>query len=281
MRLLLPSLLALCASCASLGPNHRAVDTLDGSTVDLAAMADVLAGADVVFLGEYHDSDVGHRLQLELTERLLERRPGLVLSMEMFERDAQNQLDLYLTGGIDEATFLERARPWPNYEEHYRGAVELARREGLRVLAANCYRPLASRVAKQGRWSVVGDPWVARRIDAGPGRYRDKFVGLMGAHADQMGSALDDFFAAQCAKDDTMAESIDRELAAHGDDLPLVVHWCGAFHSDEGLGTVERLIARRPGVKVGLVTMVRTDSPGRDLTDEERGLADFVLMVPQ
>jgi len=257
------------------------VDTLHGSTVDLDAMADVLAGADVVFLGEYHDSDLGHRLQLELTELLLERRPGLVISMEMFERDAQNQLDLYLGGGLDEATFLERSRPWPNYREHYRGAVELARREGLRVLAANCYRPLASRVAKQGRWSVVGDPWVAQSIDAGPGRYRDKFVGLMGDHAGQMGSALDDFFAAQCAKDDTMAESIARELASHDAAPPLVVHWCGAFHSDEGLGTVERLVARRPGVKVGLVTMVRTSSRGRGLTDEERGLADFVLMVPE
>jgi uncharacterized iron-regulated protein len=280
MRLQLPALLPLLFACNALGPDHRTIDALANAPVDLDHMADVLVGADVVFLGEFHDNDIGHELQLALTERLLARRPDLVVSLEMFERDAQTILDLYLEGAVDEETFLARARPWPNYAEHYRPVVELARRHGLRVLAANCYRPLASRVAKQGRWSIAGDPWAAQRVDAEAGPYKDKFVGLMGDHATDMGAALDNFFAAQCVKDDTMAESIARELTAHGQDRPLVVHWCGAFHSDEGLGTVERLEARLPGVRVGLVTMITSRSRTRPLTDAERGQADFVWLVP-
>ncbi len=275
--LVLPLLLA---SCAALTPSQRSIETRSGDRIGLDEMADSLAGADVVFLGEFHDSDVGHDLQLALTRRLLARRPDLVVSLEMFERDAQTALNLYLAGGLDEATFLERARPWPNYAQHYRPVVELARSRGLPVLAANCYRPLAARVAKQGRWSIAGDPWAAQRVDAGPGAYRDKFVGLMGDHATGMGSRLDDFFAAQCVKDDTMAESIARVLEEAGEERPLVVHWCGSFHSDGGLGTVERLLARRPDARVGLVTMVHSASGSRPLTEQERTLADYVWLVP-
>lgn len=280
MRTLHLALPLILASCANLTPGQRSIETHSGARIDLDGMADSLAEADVVFLGEFHDSDVGHSLQLALTRRLLARRPGLVVSLEMFERDAQTALDLYLAGGLDEAAFLERARPWPNYARHYRPVVELARHRGLGVLAANCYRPLASRVAREGRWSIAGEPWAAQRVDAGPGPYRDKFVALMGDHASGMGSRLDDFFAAQCVKDDTMAESIARVLEESGEERPLVVHWCGSFHSDEGLGTVERLRARLPQVKVGLVTMIESRSATRPLSDQERRQADFVWLVP-
>jgi uncharacterized iron-regulated protein len=260
------------------GARWSAVDTATGETVDLETMADALVDMDVVFLGEEHDNSVGHELQLALTQLLLERRGSLVISLEMFERDAQNLLDLYLAGAIDEAYLLEHGRPWPNYAEHYRPLVELAKAEGLPVLAANCYRPLASRVGKQGRWSVVGEPWAAARVDAGPGAYRDKFVGLMGEHAADMGKGLDKFFAAQCLKDETMAESIARVLAE--EPRPLVVHLNGYFHSDGGLGTVERLLHRVPDARVGLVTMISGVPVHREVTEDERERADYVWRVP-
>ncbi|MDA1265614.1 MAG: ChaN family lipoprotein, partial [Planctomycetota bacterium] len=258
-------------------PGWRALATEDGGEVDLAAMADALAGRDVVFLGEEHDNGIGHGLQLELTKLLAARRE-VVVSLEMFERDGQEALNLYLWGTIDETEFLERSRPWKNYAEHYRGVIEFAKAEGLHVVAANCYRPLASRVSKEGRWSVHGEPWAAQQVNAGPGAYRDKFVAAMGDHAADMGSQLDQFFESQCIKDDTMAESIARVFA--GEQRPLVVHWNGRFHSDEGLGTVERLLARVPDLSIGIVTMISGDNRRRELTDAERGLADYVWLVP-
>ena len=278
--LLLSILILLSTACRSLGPTYRAVDTRSGKTTDLERMADELSQEDVVFVGEYHDNDVGHELELALIQKLHQRRPDLVVSMEMFERDVQNILDLYLAGAVDEETFLARARPWPNYREHYRPVVEWAKKAGVAVLAANCPRPIAGRVSQEGRWSISGDPWAARRIDAGPGAYHDKFVGLMGDHAAEMGAKVEDFFAAQCTKDDTMAESIAAVLAAGGEHPPLVVHLCGAFHSDESLGTVERLAARVPKAAIGVVTMVDSADRTRELSDKERSLADFVWVVP-
>ena len=46
-------------------------------------------------------------------------------------------------------------------------------------------------------------------------------------------------FAAQCLKDNTMAESIDRYARAHGGHL--VFHVTGAAHCEGWLGTVEQL----------------------------------------
>lgn len=273
---------ALLASCATIThPNGRIVRTADGRTVSVAETADALAEVDVVFLGEEHDSDGAHALQLALTQALLERRGEVALSMEMFERDGQRRLDLYLAGAIDEELFLAGSRPWGNYREHYRPAVELAKARGLDVIAANVYRPLAKAVASAGPSAAKGDPWAAIAVDDRPeGEYFERFVRVMGADPAHAGEHLERVYAAQALKDDTMAESIARYLAARGAGAPLVVHWCGKFHSDYGLGTVERLLARRPELKVAVVSTLSGDA-ARALDGDEARLGLFVLMVPR
>ncbi|MEZ6013765.1 MAG: ChaN family lipoprotein [Planctomycetota bacterium] len=272
---------ALASSCATLSPQDgRIVRTSDGRTVSVAEAADELAQADVVFLGEEHDNDAAHALQLALTEALLERRGEVAISMEMFERDGQSRLDLYLAGAVDEAFFLAGSRPWGNYAEHYRPAIELAKAEGLDVIAANVYRPIAASVAKQGVAAAKGDPWAAIDVDAAPaGEYYERFVRVMGQDPSHAGPRLQQIYAAQAVKDDTMAESIARYLDERGADAPQVVHWCGKFHSDYGLGTVERLLARKPGLSVAVVSTL-SGAEARALDDEERELGAFVFMVP-
>src|SRR4249920_97440 len=128
------------------GGNWIAVDTHSGKAVDLNEMSSSLARCDVVFLGEEHDQDIGHALQLELTMRILELRPNASLSFEMIERDAQEKLDRYLEDEIGESDFLSKTRPWPNYKRHYRPMLLLAKEKHLPVIAANVPRPLAARV---------------------------------------------------------------------------------------------------------------------------------------
>jgi uncharacterized iron-regulated protein len=281
---------AVCAAltaCSALGPraalsgHGRIVRTSDGRGVSVAEAARALAEADVVFLGEEHDSGEAHRLQLALTEALLEQRGEVAIAMEMFERDAQRRLDLYLSGAVDEEFFLAGARPWGNDAEHYRGAVELAKAHGLDVIAANVYRPIASRVAKQGLVAGKGDPWAAMNVDARPeGEYFERFVRVMGKDPNHPPAYLATVFAAQAIKDDTMAESIARYLDSRGEDAPQVVHWCGKFHSDYHLGTVERLLARKPGLKIAVVSTLSGEQ-ARSLDEDERALGEFVLLVPE
>jgi len=281
-RLLGLPLIASLAACATLVPDSgRLVRSRDNAVVSVAEAAAELAQADVVFLGEEHDSDAAHALQLALTEALLAARGEVAVSLEMFERDAQRRLDLYLAGAIDEEFFLAGTRPWPNYREHYRPVIELAKARGLDVLAANVYRPIAKLVAGAGLDTAKGDPWAAMQVDGRPeGAYFEKFVRIMGADpAAHPTEHMQNVYAAQAVKDDTMAESIATYLARRGESAPLVVHWCGKFHSDEGLGTVERLLARRPDLRVAVVSTL-SGPEAKSLDAEEKRLGAFVMLVP-
>jgi len=53
-----------------------------------------------------------------------------------------------------------------------------------------------------------------------------------------------------------MAESIATSFARRGSDTGPIVHFTGAFHSDYGTGTAERVRRRLPGRRVAIVTLV-------------------------
>jgi uncharacterized iron-regulated protein len=77
-------------------------------------------------------------------------------------------------------------------------------------------------------------------------------------------------------KDETMAESIAVRFDQHN--RKLVVHFNGAFHSDFGLGTAERVRRRLAGRRVAVVSVL----PVKDLdtlqpADEELKRADYLL----
>src|SRR5690606_23877164 len=149
---LLISLVCL-ASCAT-GP--RIVATGTDTVLSVASVADAMVDADVVALGELHQTPDVHRMHHQLISDLYSRRPNMVIAMEMFERDVQTVLLQYLNGLIDEGTFRAQSRPWPDYARDYRPVIEFAKRHQIIVLAANAPRPLASKAAKEGLSSVMG-----------------------------------------------------------------------------------------------------------------------------
>ncbi len=254
--------------------------------VGLAEAAERVLASDVAFLGELHDNQAGHDFYAALAERVLElaaeRGRPVSLSLEMFERDTQDLLDGYLAGRLTEQEFLSKARPWPDYARHYRPLVEAFRRAGGAVIAANVPRRVAARIGREGLESGRGSVFAAHGVDVQDGEYKRRFMETMSAmagHGMAMSTAsLERFYAAQAVKDDTMAESIAEHLAA-APEGSLVLHACGRFHSDYGLGTVERLLARRPDLEVLVFSM----SPKADAVAELTGTppsGDFVLSVP-
>ena len=269
-----------CSATGPRGASYVIVDTARGERVEFDAFIDRIAGADVLFLGEQHDNTTCHELQHWTTLALAERRP-VALSLEQFESDVQASLDSYLAGDITEAAFLGESRPWSNYAEHYRPTVEWARAEGVPVIAANIPRPLARKVSR-GRWEelgVIGDPNSPWALNVEEPAYRARFEEAMGNHGGTESADLDDWFAAQCVKDDRMAESIAAHLKATSDAPPLVIHWCGRFHSDHRLGTVSRLALRRPELRLVTVSMETTEDLNAPLPAEAASSADFVWWI--
>ena len=236
--------------------SQRVVDAGNGRTISFAAMADAAAKADVVFFGEQHDDDETHRAELALLAAIGQRRTKVVLSLEMFERDVQAVVSSYLGGALSDSAFRAQSRPWPNYAADYRPLVELAKARGWPVVASNIPRRLASAVSRRGLVAVdsmtASDrAYVARDLLCPKDdKYYTNFLAVMGAgHGGAAGtdarSTMDRFYEAQCAKDETMAESIVEARAAAGSGA-IVVHFNGAFHSDFGLGTASRVRRRLP-----------------------------------
>jgi uncharacterized iron-regulated protein len=263
-------------------------DARAGRWSDFAAMVDFIATADVAFVGEQHDDAGTHRLQRALLEALAPRRERVVVAMEMFERDVQPLLDRYLAGDAAEAAFLAGSRPWPNYAADYRPLVELARERGWPVVAGNVPRRIAAAVSRAGpdtlgSLSAEERARVAAERDCPRDAYHARFAEQMRAHpmpgtAQEQAAAADRFYLAQCAKDETMAESVVRALERHGPGA-LVVHFNGAFHTDRRLGIVPRVERRATDARVVVVSAVPVPDLAQVDPAEFRERGDFILFT--
>lgn len=248
---------------------QRVFDTARNTFTDFETMTAGLARADVVFVGEQHDDPNTHQLEKGILEGLKRRQAPVVLSLEMFERDAQSALEQYLAGSIDEEAFLKGSRPWPRYATDYKPLVEFAKASGWRVIAANVPRRYASEVAKAGlsavdKLSPEDRSHLAADLRCPRDAYFDRFAATMNEHPAQgpqektitpeaARQRTERYYDSQCTKDETMAESI---AAAIERKPGLVVHFNGAFHSDFGQGAAERTRRRLPDRKVVVVTIL-------------------------
>ena len=231
-----------------------------------------LSRADVMLVGEQHDDPNTHRLETALLEGLLRRRAALVVSLEMFERDVQPALDALSRrpehgGGVPEgepamAALRDRLPPARRVgqvadlagdrrqraaprgvrhrQERARSAWPRCRRLNGRSSRPTCSaRRTRISIALPRRWGTIR---AARRAG-----HRTR--------ADQQ-AMIERYYQSQCAKDETMAESIAASFARRGSATGPIVHFTGAFHSDFGTGTAERVRRRLPGRRVAIVTLV-------------------------
>jgi len=292
LRLALPVVLALAAAQGMYVP-HRVFDNARGAFTDFEMMLADAARADVVFVGEQHDDVNTHRLELAVLEGLARRRGNVIVSLEMFERDARDPLGHFLMGHMSEDEFLKVSRPWPRYRTDYKPLVDFAIAKQWPVVAANVPRPIASEVSKAGLGVLdakTGDDRAlfAREVKCPTDDdYFKRFGEAMGEHpgddtktvAEKRDTA-EKFYFAQCLKDETMAESIAEaySAAAMSGPRPVVVHFNGAFHSDFTLGTASRAVRRLPGKRVVVITMMPvqnldTVAPAGD----DRKRADYLV----
>jgi uncharacterized iron-regulated protein len=269
---------------------HRVYDTKRRRFVDLETMIAAIARADAAFLGEFHDDPGTHRLQRAILEGTARRRQGkIVLALEMFERDAQPQLNAYLANEIDEPSFLANSRPWPNYRTDYRPLVEFAKENRWPVVGGNIPRRIASLVARRGLIALDSLPaadrlFVAAQNSCPRDDYFTRFDAVMGdmaAHGmrptpEERATMVSRMYESQCAKDEAMGEAVANAMTEHN---TLVIHANGAFHSDYRLGTVERVRRRAPRTKLIVVTF----APVKDLDAangrEKRKMGDYVVFT--
>ncbi|HHE65070.1 MAG TPA: ABC transporter permease [Bacteroidetes bacterium] len=243
---------------------YKIINTKTNKETELKEMAERLGDYDVIFFGEFHGNKILHSLELELLKMLNANNKNMIISLEMFERDVQPILDEYLSNEISEEEFLKNSRPWPNYETDYKPIIEFAKENTLPVVAANIPRRYANMISKQGlnaidSLSVEEKKFITKKHIVFADEYKTLFMQTMRSnmeHSSKMPKGmmmnLDLIYAAQCIKDDTMAESI---LKFHR--IPprrKVIHFNGDFHSRKHLGTAQKIQVLEPMLKVAVIT---------------------------
>jgi len=241
--------------------------------VTVSKLADALVSYDVVFFAEIHGHPGIHLQELKLLRALHERDPKWILSFEQFERDVQGVVNDYVAGRIGERTLIDQGRAWDNYRTSYRPLLTYAREHQLPVIAAEapvwaivCIGQYGPDILEQ--FKPAERAWVARELHVTSDAYREKYLQFQSGSATHGGGGAatpeaqlksERSFAAQVARDDTMAESI--VLARQQYPGRKLLHITGNFHAEGFLGTVTRLRLRDPTLKIAVIDPVEVDDP--------------------
>jgi uncharacterized iron-regulated protein len=253
-----------------------------GKEVKYKKMVEAALEADIVMFGELHNNPISHWLQLEVTKDLFaEKGTDLVLAAEMFESDNQLILDEYLSGIIRQKSFEDEARLWNNYKTDYKPLVEFAKENDLKFVASNIPRRYASVVHSEGFEGLDSLSDHAKYFIAPlPPEYDPELPGYK-AMMEMMGGmgsehANPNLPKAQAIKDATMAY-FTLENWAPG---KLVIHYNGAYHSDNFEGIVWYLLNQNPDLKIVTITTVE-QAEIEALDEENTGTANFTICVPE
>ena len=225
--------------------------------------------ADVVFFGEIHDSPTAHRLQLRLAEALIAENKLGAIGLEMIEADDQLLINEYLAGYIRADHLDAAANLWPNYKSDYAPLIELAKREGLPVVATNVPRRYASLVAKEGL-GALGELTAEARQYLPPlplqvPYEQPSYKAMLEMTGHEM--RANTFIEAQALKDATMAYRI-AQFAKPGQ---VLFHINGSYHSDLKEGIITYLNQYRPGLRILVISTVRP------FAKEQVNKGDFLL----
>lgn len=219
-------------------------------------LAQSIAGADIILFGEYHEQPALHYTQLRLLQGLHHIHPQWVLSMELFSRDQQADVDRYLKEEIGEYTLRQKTKVGGSYFSSFRGLLEFSRVNRIPVIAANAPKSVVRCIGLAGElgWDQVPEalmPFVRRPLVIDEPEYEQRFVEFMqGADAQQIKNS----FAAQQVWDATMAESIIEAKKQHPEHK--IIHTVGTFHIAESGGLLRRLRHLQPDLKIAVITPI-------------------------
>ncbi len=235
---------------------------------------------DVVLFGEFHNNPISHWLQYEFTKDMGQKRK-LVLGFEMLEQDNQDEVNAYLKGEIDQKALDTVARLWKNYNTDYKPLVDYAKDHKISVCACNIPRRYASKVFKGGFEALEAltneeKKWIAPL----PFPYNPELPGYVAMtdmeHMKHMPKKMmQNMPKAQASKDATMAHFILRDLKKGH----LMIHYNGAYHSNDYEGIMWYLKKYRPELKI--LTITTESVPDVKKFVEENAKADFIIQVDE
>lgn len=149
-------LLALGSSFSRRPPVAAAADQMlfrlsDRRAIPLHEAVADWKSAKVVLVGEQHNEQKHHEIQLEVIKALHDTGLPLAVGVEMFRRESQEILDAWVQGTLSETALIKAyydnwGGPWPLYADIFR----FARDKKVPLIGLNVSRELTRQVAEGG-----------------------------------------------------------------------------------------------------------------------------------
>jgi uncharacterized iron-regulated protein len=241
-----------------------------------------LADADAICLGEQHDSADAHEAQLAVLQRFARRADAakrrLATGLEMFQVPFQQPLDEYSAGLIDEPTMLTRtewATRWGINFGFYRPLLEQTVAVKGSVRGLNARDEIVKKINRMGLASLTPEERMELPdMDFSNAEHFAWFMRATGAvHG---GAMLDNLYAAQIARDETMAATAWQWLRDQEPAPRQIAIIAGNGHC-MSLAVPLRLLRRGARKVIGVRPMIENQVDLEAALSE--GYSDFLLVI--
>lgn len=198
---------------------------------------------EVVIVSESHNYEVHHNHQVMALEALSLTLPKISVGMEFFYFPNQKAVDSYVQGETSETDFLSAIKWGKNDFNFYRRQVLFPRDHLGRTIAINSPPSLTAKIRNTGLESLTENEkgLLPPNFELGNDLYRERFAEAAKDHFSDP-KALQRYFEAQSAWDDTMAFITCEYLKKYRDQVMVIV--VGKFHAEYGGGLPDRLMKR-------------------------------------
>ena len=249
----------------------------DRATIPFDRMVGEAAKSRVVVIGESHDNQAHHDLQLKIIRTLYEGGAPLAVGLEMFRVESQDLLDKWWRWGMPteqfEALYRENwGMPWLLYRDIFL----YSRQKRIPLVGLNVPRDVIAKVAREGFVSLTE----AERKKLPPGltctldeAYRSFIRSTFTEHARASGRSFEHFCEAQMVWDTAMAiyalEYLDKNPGSR------IVILAGSVHAWKR--AIPRQIATmRPDVTVSVILPAQGGKGDREKVTAED--ADYLVL---
>lgn len=244
-------------------------------------LTDRLLEADMICVGESHDSELCHRVQLQIIKALHASDARLGVGMEMFQRPYQDALDKFIRGDITEGEMLKASEyktRWGFHWSLYQPIVDFCKSNKLPLAALNVPKELTGKISKGGFANLSDDDKKALgpvdfHVKAHRDHWYETLAKMHGPTAKVSEDQKERSYQVMTSWDEYMGAS----AAAFQDARKLrrMVVLAGSGHIDLGFGIPQRAV-QRTGGKAATVHVAPGGDAGKLFAAPP---ADFVVIV--
>lgn len=249
-------------------------DTVEGKVIGFDELLQKLSRVRVIYVGERHTSPAHHQIQLKILRAMVESGRKVRVGMEMFDHTYQERLDQWSGGQMGWEDFLKRSHWYANWkfdDSLYKEILLYIKKRQLKLIGLNIPFHLPPKISVGGLDNLFPSEreLLSEKIDTTDAGHRAYVKKIFRMHNVKGRKDFENFYAAQCAWEDGMAQAVADNL---GNDTMVVM--AGNGHIMRKFGIPNRAFKRSqaPFRTVYLAT------PGMDVS---LGDGDFLWVTPR